>query len=237
MLVLAMLGLMALIGVTFATFTGQARMSRNYALSVTRPSPADTMDFALSQLIGDTNDVRSAIRGHSMAQDVRQRRLQQRLPGDQTSRLAGRSCSSSTSLVFSRPRATRRIGTIKCVTNIPAGGARLLGRPAFYGYDFTRWIVKFPPQYALPGYPMAASRRRAFWSARRFEVLFDDISRQRHRRHPNVRIFYLAMPPAWPTPTPAGNPLVSNTPIMGLHSRTRVLKPPRPWPRAPFGAR
>ena len=28
------------------------------------------MDFALSQLIGDTGDIRSAIRGHSMARDM-----------------------------------------------------------------------------------------------------------------------------------------------------------------------
>jgi hypothetical protein len=70
-LVLAMLGLLALIGITFATFSGQARVAtRNFLQSTTNPVASDLMDFALAQLIGDTNDVRSVIRGHSMARDM-----------------------------------------------------------------------------------------------------------------------------------------------------------------------
>jgi len=39
-LVLAMLGLLALIGITFATFSGQARINaRNYAQSLLEPRP------------------------------------------------------------------------------------------------------------------------------------------------------------------------------------------------------
>src|SRR3954470_1610312 len=70
-LVLGMLGLMAVIGITFATFTGQSRISaRNFAQSVNQPQRDELMYFALSQLIMDTNDIRSAIRGHSMARDM-----------------------------------------------------------------------------------------------------------------------------------------------------------------------
>ena len=70
-LVLAMLGLLALIGVTFATFSGQARInSRNFYQSVITPQDDELMDFALSQLITDTGDARSAIHGHSLARDM-----------------------------------------------------------------------------------------------------------------------------------------------------------------------
>ena len=59
-LVLAMLGLLALVGVTFATFSGQARInSRNFAQSLIQPQDDELMDFALSQLINDTGDPRS----------------------------------------------------------------------------------------------------------------------------------------------------------------------------------
>jgi len=60
-LVLAMLALMALIGVTFATLSGQGKISaRNFAQSVLTPQADALMDFALDQLIVDTGDVRSA---------------------------------------------------------------------------------------------------------------------------------------------------------------------------------
>ena len=47
-LVLAMLGLLALIGVTFATYSGQSRINnRNYQLSLLQPQADELMDFAL----------------------------------------------------------------------------------------------------------------------------------------------------------------------------------------------
>ena len=70
-LVLAILALLALIGVTFATFASQGKINaRNFARSVLNPSPRELMDFALQQLIVDTGDVRSALRGHSLARDM-----------------------------------------------------------------------------------------------------------------------------------------------------------------------
>ena len=50
---------------------GQSRISaRNFAQSVNQPQRDELMDYALEQLIGDTADIRSAIRGHSMARDM-----------------------------------------------------------------------------------------------------------------------------------------------------------------------
>src|SRR5271157_1599416 len=70
-LILGVLALMAVIGVAFATFSGQSRISaRNFAQSVNQPQSDELMDYALEQLIGDTSDIRSAIRGHSMARDM-----------------------------------------------------------------------------------------------------------------------------------------------------------------------
>ena len=50
---------------------GQSRISaRNFAQSVIQPQRDELMDYALSQLISDTPDIRSAIRGHSLARDM-----------------------------------------------------------------------------------------------------------------------------------------------------------------------
>src|SRR3954453_19214341 len=70
-LILGMLGLLALIGVTFATFSGQARVNaRNFAQSRNWLDSNKLMDYALSQLIDDTNNPLSAIRGHSLKRDM-----------------------------------------------------------------------------------------------------------------------------------------------------------------------
>ena len=81
-LILGMLALMALIGITFATFSGQSRISaRNFFQSMNQPQRDELMDYALSQLICDTPDIRSSIRGHSLARDMYGNDAQlQRLP-------------------------------------------------------------------------------------------------------------------------------------------------------------
>src|SRR5436305_8159135 len=69
--ILGMLGLLALIGVTFATLSGQARINaRNYMQSQQQPDSNELMDFALQQLIDDTGLPTSAIRGHSLKRDM-----------------------------------------------------------------------------------------------------------------------------------------------------------------------
>ena len=53
-LILGMLGLLALIGVTFATLSGQARISaRNFLQAQSQSTAPEMMDFALQQLIND----------------------------------------------------------------------------------------------------------------------------------------------------------------------------------------
>src|SRR5262249_14928715 len=70
-LVLGMLGLLALIGVTFAAFSGQAQVgSRYFAESLNSPDSDQVMDFGLSQLINDTDNPASVIRGHSLKRDM-----------------------------------------------------------------------------------------------------------------------------------------------------------------------
>ena len=70
-LVLALLSLMALIGVTFATISGQyQRSSRSFAQSLLNPPATDLVDYALNQLINDTGNPLSAIRGHSIKRDM-----------------------------------------------------------------------------------------------------------------------------------------------------------------------
>ncbi len=70
-LVLAMLGLLALVGVTFATYAAQSKISnKGFMLSLFQPQAEELIDFGLSQLITDTNDIRSVIRGHSLARDM-----------------------------------------------------------------------------------------------------------------------------------------------------------------------
>lgn len=70
-LVLAMLAIMALIGVTFATLSGQAQVGARYYAEGRDITPKQTyFDYALNQLINDTNNPRSAIRGHSLLRDM-----------------------------------------------------------------------------------------------------------------------------------------------------------------------
>jgi hypothetical protein len=70
-LILGMLGLMALVGVTFATFSGQSRIGAlKFAEGAALPTSDQVMDFGMSQLILGTDNVLSAIRGHDLARDM-----------------------------------------------------------------------------------------------------------------------------------------------------------------------
>src|SRR5271157_3273836 len=136
-LILGVLALMAVIGVAFATFSGQSRISaRNFAQSVLAPRPDDLMDFALQQLIADTGDVRSAIRGHSLARDMYGNDASNN--GYLTSRPDGAPKPPGTDPFF-YVTGVSQVGTstqYNLTTNIPVGD------PAFYGYNFTRWTMR-----------------------------------------------------------------------------------------------
>ncbi|APW62604.1 hypothetical protein [Paludisphaera borealis] len=179
-LILGMLGLLAFIGVTFATISGQARVgARNYAQSVMRPQPAELMEFALSQLVGDTDDVRSAIRGHSLARDAYGNDAQN------NGYLAQVASFSAATLITSGVRS----GTIQCITNIPA--ATDIYQP-YYGYDFTRWVVQFNHQYGS----VNAANQETRLMGQTFEIVQDDTTGLLEGGAGKFRTFFLAPPPS-----------------------------------------
>ena len=157
-LVLGMLGLMALIGVTFATFAGQSlKNGRNFSQGVARPQPEALMDFALAQLINDTNNPLSAIRGHSLLRDMFGNDSVFRganPPGNSVAETRGvlsqiydpslgyYSTLHFTNLVGYHQASSSGVSStpfynqLQYSTNIPTTGQ-------YAGYDFTRWIIRF----------------------------------------------------------------------------------------------
>ena len=135
-LILGVLALMAVIGVAFATFSGQSRISaRNFAQSVNQPQRDELMDYALEQLICDTADIRSSIRGHSMARDMYGN--DGNFNGYLASRPDGAFMPPHGDPYFYITGVTAGTGTLyNLTTNIPAND------PAFYGYNFTRWALR-----------------------------------------------------------------------------------------------
>jgi len=135
-LVLAMLGLLALVGITFATFAGQARINnRNYMLSLLRPQADELIDFALAQLITDTNDIRSVIHGHSLARDMY---------GNNGGGNGYLTVSPSTGAVFSItavalvPNSSTLTGALYNLTT-----SIISNDSTFFGYNtFNRWTIR-----------------------------------------------------------------------------------------------
>ncbi len=175
--VLGMLGLMALIGVTFATFAGQSLIaSRNFGQGVGRPQAEALMDYALAQLINDTNNPVSALRGHSLLRDMygNDSTFRGANPtvnavsetggvlssvyvagsGNQTLHFTGYQLQTSNA---STGATTSFYNQYQYQTNIPTTGQ-------YYGMDFTRWLVRFP----YNGVPQT------------FEILEDDFSGGTH---------------------------------------------------------
>ncbi len=133
-LVLAMLGLMALVGVTFATYAAQSRISnKQFMLSLFQPQADELMDFGLAQLITDTNDIKSVIRGHSMARDMF---------GNDANTNALLGLSPTTGAAFSIGTVTQVTGTTQytLTTNIQSNDS------AFFGYSFLRWVMQLKLQ-------------------------------------------------------------------------------------------
>jgi len=136
-LILGVLALMAVIGVTFATFSGQSRVSaRNFAQSVNQPQRDELMDYALSQLISDTPDIRSSIRGHSLSRDMFGNDAASN--GYLTARPGGAGAVSPYNYsTFYITGVTAVSGTLyDLTTNIVQNDS------AIYGYDFTNWILR-----------------------------------------------------------------------------------------------
>src|SRR5262245_34297356 len=133
LLVLALLGLLALIGITFATYSGQARINaRNFAQSLLRPQNDELMDFALSQLITDTGDPRSVIRGHSLARDMYGN------DANHNGFLTLNPANGAPFLITRPPLQFPGTPFYDVLTNIPIPA----NAPAMFGYDFTRWVMR-----------------------------------------------------------------------------------------------
>ncbi len=180
-LVLGMLGLMALIGVTFATFAGQSLInSRNFQQGVSRPQAEVLMDYALAQLINDTNNPLSAIRGHSLLRDmygndsVFRGSNPSANPAAETGGILasiiqanGTTATPQFTAVNPHPTATSTpfYNQVQYTTNIPTTGQ-------YYGLDFTRWIVRVSDVL-----PIAMKTGGGFadgYATQTFEVIEDD---------------------------------------------------------------
>ena len=154
-LVLAFLALTALIGVTFATFAGQGKINaRNFARSVLNPNPSELMDFALEQLIVDTGDVRSALRGHSLARDM--------FGNDASNNgyLPGNPSTGAPFFITNLQAVANSAGLYDFQTNIPIPALD----PTFYGYNFTRWTLRL--SYTGNAIPRPVDQT--------FEILYDN---------------------------------------------------------------
>ncbi|SIO11677.1 hypothetical protein SAMN05444166_2535 [Singulisphaera sp. GP187] len=189
-LVLGMLGLLALIGVTFATFSGQVKVnSRNFSQAQNWPESSEMMDYALAQLIDDTDNPQSAIRGHSLKNDMygNDARYNSALSSNPANGVPFQ-ITAVTPIPTTVPPSTfvnvldvdgtsHQVavdGLIQIATNIAAP------EPALYGYNFTRWIMKFPPVVDNAATPVAA-----YYVGETHEILADvNIS--------GLRVFYVA---------------------------------------------
>ncbi|WP_406701087.1 hypothetical protein V5E97_20090 [Singulisphaera sp. Ch08] len=187
-LVLGMLGLLALIGVTFATFSGQVKVNaRNFSQAQNWPESSEMMDYALAQLIDDTDNPQSAIRGHSLKRDMygRDGIFNSALPYNPAdgskfeitaiSTVTGPLLKTITDVDGTRHDVSVS-GLIRVQTNIAAG------EPALYGYNFTRWILKFPP---VTEPAASAAVPASFYVGETHEVLAD-------ADEGSFRVFYVA---------------------------------------------
>jgi len=206
-LVLGMLGLLALIGVTFATFSGQVKVnSKNFSQAQNWPESAELMDYALSQLIDDTDNPMSAIRGHSLKRDMYgndglYNAALRGLPSDGTpfqivsiNPVVATVPPSTFVTITDVDGATHNVavdGLYEVVTNIP------VNEPSLYGYNFTRWVMRFP------SITDTASSPYAFYPSESHEILAD------YSPATGARIFYVA--PDDNTPWPTGTPMPPQT--------------------------
>ncbi len=112
------------------------------------------MDFALQQLIADTGDVRSALRGHSLAHDM--------FGNDASNNgyLAGNPSSGAPFTITNFQPVANSAGLYDFQTNIPIPAAD----PTFYGYNFTRWILRL--SYTGSAFPRPVDQT--------FEILYDN---------------------------------------------------------------
>ncbi len=147
--VLAMLGLLAVIGVSFATYSNQAQIASRRFIANTKANidPDSLLSYAMEQLVNDSNNRLSSLRGHSLKRDM--------YGNDTVFHGILTTVPLITASNFPKPQLPPTItGATANVTSDPVTG-RALSRPAvlvqtnipvsgtpFDGYDFSRWVMK-----------------------------------------------------------------------------------------------
>lgn len=180
-LILAMLGLLALIGVTFASFSGQAQIgARHYSESLSFPGSDQVMDFGLSQLINDTDNPQSVLRGHSLKRDMY---------GNDATNAGSLTALPSPSGAPLQVMAVTQVGTsnvYKIGTNIPVGPISTSSGTIFtelYGLNFYGWNLRLEFwQTDSKGNPVSQITNLSGvpYIPQTFEVWFDDTSTSTH---------------------------------------------------------
>ncbi|WP_169980515.1 hypothetical protein [Tautonia rosea] len=130
-LVLSMLGLLAVIGVSFAAFSGQARSAaRNYTKKLNRPLADDLVGFGIRQLINDTTNPMSALYGHGLKRDMYG--------------------NDAVENGFYDRNPNGSFPTVGNVTVVPVAAGEparwdiTTNIPSIVGYNFTGWILTIP---------------------------------------------------------------------------------------------
>lgn len=148
--VIAMLGLLAVIGVTFATYSNQAQIASRRLVANTKANvdPDSLLSYAMEQLINDTNNSLSSLRGHSLKRDMYGNDsvfhgLVTSVPDLTNANIFPQPqvppmIRSVSGVLFQDPVTGRNLSSpaVLVQTNIPVTGT------PFDGYDFTRWVMK-----------------------------------------------------------------------------------------------
>ena len=181
-LILGMLGLLALIGVTFATFSGQAQMAARDAAQSVVAIPADAVfDFGLTQLINDTDNPASPLKGHSLKRDMfgndaRNNYHLAALPEPLGQPLYVTGTNQVPSGVNDRK-------SYIVTTNIPTGSNSLIQQvPQLYNANFAGCVLKLQQWlcYNDQNFTPYTAIRRPDRLTQTFEVIYDDTSGTYH---------------------------------------------------------
>ncbi|QDV35898.1 hypothetical protein [Tautonia plasticadhaerens] len=145
-LVLAMMGLLAVIGVSFATFSGQARSAaRSYSKKLNRPRVDALFNYAIGQLINDTSNPMSALYGHGLKRDMYgsdgdANGFLDQTPTGQPLQIAGNPAPTGT------PATSGNTIRWTVTTNLP-----------FNGFNYISWYLRLPQLDAIPNVSPASA--------------------------------------------------------------------------------
>ncbi len=172
-LILAMLSIMALLGVTFATLSRQSQIGAFYyaQAAMSNPDAAGMFDFGLEQLINDSNNPKSGLRGHSLLRDMYGQ------DGRRNGYLPGLPSPIGGPLMVMNAQVNNGIYTIQ--TNIPTPFNNAISLvPQLYDANFLGWTLRLQ-QWFLDGNGVPV-RQVVPPLGQTFIVTNDDISGSTH---------------------------------------------------------